>query len=238
METLFKFHGPVCVVEELFPASVSLIAEVDVDERVVPGFDWFFYQLHAGMVWTLAALLYVAGRTGTDDVLPCGLAAHASRDDVVQRQLTGREMLAAVLAPVLVAGENVTAVEFDLGSRQAVVKQQPDNPGHRHIKINRPDPFVPVRLKIASELAHLAPAMEIVIRISALLQRDHFGKIPEQQRKRPLDPYYPYSHVMLVQYKNITVQTGMIFSSNHSLPYCLLHPSSYGLNGEVENPIF
>jgi len=187
-----------------------------MDERIVSGFDGLFYQLHTGMVGALAALLYIAGRTGTDNVLPSGLAAHASRDDVVQRQLTGREMLAAVLAPVLIAGENVTAVEFDLGSWQAVVKKQPDNPGHRHMEIDRRDPFVPVRLKIAPELAHLAPALEIVIRISALLERDHFGKISKQQRKRPLDPYDPDSHIMLVQYKNITVQTGMIFSSNHS----------------------
>jgi len=34
---LFQFDGPVCVVEELFPAFVSLVAEMDVDEGVVAG---------------------------------------------------------------------------------------------------------------------------------------------------------------------------------------------------------
>ena len=35
----FQFDGPVCVVEELFPAFVSLVAEMDVDEGIVPGLD-------------------------------------------------------------------------------------------------------------------------------------------------------------------------------------------------------
>lgn len=39
----FKFNRPVCVVEELFPAFVSLVAEMDVDEGIVAGFDGLFY---------------------------------------------------------------------------------------------------------------------------------------------------------------------------------------------------
>ena len=34
------------MVEELFPASVSVVAEVDVDERVVPGLDGLFNEFH------------------------------------------------------------------------------------------------------------------------------------------------------------------------------------------------
>ena len=32
----FQFDGPVGVVEELLPASVAVVAEVDVDEGIVP----------------------------------------------------------------------------------------------------------------------------------------------------------------------------------------------------------
>ena len=35
----FQFDGPVSVVEELFPAFVAMVAEMDVDERVVAGLD-------------------------------------------------------------------------------------------------------------------------------------------------------------------------------------------------------
>jgi len=58
------------VVEELFPAFVSVVAEVDVDEGVVAGLDGFFYELHAGIFQGLTAFFDVTGRTGTNDVFP------------------------------------------------------------------------------------------------------------------------------------------------------------------------
>jgi len=73
------------VVEELFPASVSVVAEVDVDERVVPGLDGLFDELHAGMFWGMAAFFDVTGRAGTNDVFPCRFAAHTPRGYVVER---------------------------------------------------------------------------------------------------------------------------------------------------------
>jgi len=47
--TLFQFNRPVRVVEELFPAFVSVVAEVDVDEWVVAGLDGLLDERHAGM---------------------------------------------------------------------------------------------------------------------------------------------------------------------------------------------
>jgi hypothetical protein len=38
----FQFDGPVCVVEELFPTFVAMVAEVDVDEGIVAGLDGLF----------------------------------------------------------------------------------------------------------------------------------------------------------------------------------------------------
>jgi len=72
------------VVEELFPASVSVVAEVDVDEGVVAGPDGLFDQLHVGFLGGSAALFDVARGAGTHDVAPGGLAAQRSRDDVVE----------------------------------------------------------------------------------------------------------------------------------------------------------
>ena len=73
------------MVEELFPASVSLVAEVDVDERVVSGPDGFLDELHGGVLGRSAAFFDVAGRTRTDDILPDGFSAQTPRDDVVER---------------------------------------------------------------------------------------------------------------------------------------------------------
>ena len=43
------------MVEELFPAFVSVVAEMDVDERVVPGLDGLFDEFHAGIFQGFAA---------------------------------------------------------------------------------------------------------------------------------------------------------------------------------------
>ncbi len=73
------------MVEELFPASVSVVAEVDVDEGVVAGLDGLFDELHTGMFWGMAAFFDVTGRAGTNDVFPGRFAAQAARDYVVER---------------------------------------------------------------------------------------------------------------------------------------------------------
>jgi len=73
------------VVEELFPASVSVVAEVDVDQGVVSGLDGLLDELHGGVLWGPAALLDVAGRAGTNNVFPDGFAAHTAGDNVVER---------------------------------------------------------------------------------------------------------------------------------------------------------
>ena len=44
------------MVEELFPAFVALVAEMDVDEGVVAGLDGLFDEFHAGVFRGLAAL--------------------------------------------------------------------------------------------------------------------------------------------------------------------------------------
>jgi len=82
---LFQLYRPVGVVEELFPAFVALVAEMDVDEGIVPGLDGLFDEGHAGMFRGMAAFFDVAGGAGTNDIFPGCLAAQAARNDVVER---------------------------------------------------------------------------------------------------------------------------------------------------------
>ena len=58
------------MVEELFPASVSVVAEVDVEEWVVPGPDRLLNKLHPGVLWGSAAFFNVAGCAGTNNIFP------------------------------------------------------------------------------------------------------------------------------------------------------------------------
>ena len=72
------------MVEELFPASIAVVAEVDVDEGIVSGPNGLLDEFHAGVLWRPAAFLDVTGGAGTHDVAPGGLAAQRSRDHVVE----------------------------------------------------------------------------------------------------------------------------------------------------------
>ncbi len=165
------------MVEELLPGAVSLVPQVDVDERVVPGPDGLLDQRHAGLFRCLAPLPDVARRACADDIRPNRLAPHTPRNNVVQRKLAHRESLAAVLASVFVAGEDVSTIELHFRPRQPIVKKKPNNPGHRNIEIHRRYPVVPVRLELATKLTDLAPALKIIVGIAALFQADHFGKL-------------------------------------------------------------
>ena len=73
------------MVEELLPASVAVVVQVDVYEGVMPGSNGFFNKLHMCGFGRSASFFNVALGTGTDDVLPCCFAAHTPRDDVVER---------------------------------------------------------------------------------------------------------------------------------------------------------
>ncbi len=73
------------MVEELFPASVAVMAEVDVEEGVVPGPDRLSNKLHPGVLWGSAAFFYVAGCAGTNNIFPDSFASHTPWYDVVER---------------------------------------------------------------------------------------------------------------------------------------------------------
>ena len=72
------------MVEELFPASVAVMAEVDVDERVVPGLDGLSNKLHPCVFWSSAAFLDIAGCAGTNNIFPDSFATHTPWYDVVE----------------------------------------------------------------------------------------------------------------------------------------------------------
>lgn len=124
------------MIQELFPASISLVAEMNVNEGIVLGLDWFLDERHAGLLWHTPTFLDVARGAGTHDVFPRGLAPQSPRDDVVERQLAGCEALAAILASVLIAGKDVPSIEFDLASWQTVVEQQSNDPRHSDVKVD------------------------------------------------------------------------------------------------------
>ena len=124
------------MIEELLPASIALVAQMNMDQRVMFRLDRFFEQLHAGNFRSSAALFDIARRTGADNIVPGSLAPHTPGNNMIQRQLAGGKSLAAILAPVLVAGEDIAAIELYLVPGKSVIKQQPDNSRYGDMEID------------------------------------------------------------------------------------------------------
>src|SRR5690606_585319 len=91
-------------------------------------------QVHAGLVRRPVALPGVAALAAGHDVLPRGRAAAAAREHVVEGEVV--RVPAAVLADVLVAPEDVLAVErHALPERRAHEAPQPDHAGYREHRV-------------------------------------------------------------------------------------------------------
>jgi len=205
------------VVEELLPTAVAVLAQVNVDERIVLWLEGLSDKRQAGPLRRSAAFFDITAGAGTNDILPNRFSAHRPGNHMVQRQLAGRILSAAILAPVLVAGKDIAAIELHIAGRQPVIKQQPNDPRHRDIEIYRGYPIVPIRLEMTAESANLAPTRKIIIGILTLLQRDDFRQVTKQQGKGTPGPYDADSHVMLVEHQDITIESGFDFASNHPL---------------------
>ena len=73
------------MVEELLPAFVALMAEVNMEKGIVLRLYGLSDEYHIGLSWSSAGLFNVAFSTGTNDITPHGFAAHAPGDDMVER---------------------------------------------------------------------------------------------------------------------------------------------------------
>src|SRR5947209_779606 len=122
-DSSLQFHVPVRAIQERLPGLVLLLRQLQVQHRAPPRLFRLADQVHVRLLGRAAALADVAADARADDVLPGAAAALAPRDDVVQAQLAGRVLLPAVLALVVVPGEDVAAVEFHRLLGQLVVAQ-------------------------------------------------------------------------------------------------------------------
>ena len=98
----------------------------------------------------------VAGDAGADDVFPGRRAAAVARDDVVEVQVLAVKSLAAVLAGVVVALENVVPGEFDFLLGQPVEDRQQNDPRHANPEGNGVDAF-----RVGFLLGKILPLVEI-----------------------------------------------------------------------------
>lgn len=160
-----------------------MIGKFDAENGADFGHDGLGDEFHAGFGGRSAALADVALGAAADNVVPRVTAVAAAGQDVVQAKLGAGKLLAAVLAAVAVAGEDVSTVELDLLFGQAIVEQEPHDSRHGDIEADGADPIVGVRLELPAELADFNPGLEIVTQVVAVLDVDDLGELAEEQRK-------------------------------------------------------
>src|SRR4030042_540246 len=106
-----------------------------MNRRIASRFYWLSDKRKARLFRQSAAFLCVAVGAGAHKVFPACCSAHASRYNMVKRQLGCWKFFAAVLASLGVTGEYIAPVEFDIISRKPVVKQKSDNQWYSYVKI-------------------------------------------------------------------------------------------------------
>ena len=140
-----------------------MVAQMHVNHGIALWPDRLGDECHPGLLRRPAPLPDVAFRARANNVFPRCLSAQAPRYHMVERQFRCRVLLAAVLASAQVACIYVPAVELDRSSRQTVIKQKTDNPRHRDVEVHSRYPVMLAGLERLSQLAQLAPALEVVI---------------------------------------------------------------------------
>ena len=129
------------------------------------------------------ALARIARDARADDVLPRGQPAFVARDDVIEIQVLPVEMLAAILAGILVALEDVVPRELHLLPRHPVEQHQHDDARHADLEGDRVDHFV-VRLAVGK----VAPALEVVrLEIVCAVGIDDLRMARAKERESPAD---------------------------------------------------
>ncbi len=135
------------------------------------------------------------------------VAAAARGHDVVQAQFARGKPLAAVLAVVAVAGENVAAIQPHALLRHAIVVQQPQHPRHLDFKVHAANPVLVRLLELRLQLADFPPRFEVVIGPLVALDVDHLGQPAEQQHERPPHVDDVDRNVLTIEQQNAGTQS-------------------------------
>jgi len=149
-----------------------------------------FGPIHVSFVWSMTALLHVAGDAGADHVLPCGLAATAPWNHMIDAQQMSWENADRSTgtrgrrAPTRCGGSN------GLLLRQTVECQQANHAGHLYLEVDRFDPIVFGLFGFGTQFAHLPPRIERYVAnlpsVQIITSANSRQRSPKARRTSPL----------------------------------------------------
>ena len=148
---------PVSEIDKMPPAFVLRRRKCDLHKRAPLRAFRFANQTHLCFPWQTVAFSRIARDTGANHVLPGGESAAVARHDVIEIQVVPLKNLAAVLAGVLVALENIVPRKFHFLFRQPIEEEQHDHTRHPNLPRNRRDDFV-----IGRGGGEVAPTVEVM----------------------------------------------------------------------------
>src|SRR5881227_3593511 len=152
-----QFNVPVREIDEMLPEVVLRRGKSDLDER--PPF-WPFGstdQAHVRFTRQPIAFARVARNARANHILPRCCSTAVARHDVIEIELAAVKNLAAVLAGVLVALEDVVPGKFHFLLWKPIENQKHNHPRDTNLKRNRGDYLV-----IRSVCRQVTPAFEIM----------------------------------------------------------------------------
>lgn len=125
----------------MFPGIVVAHPEIYLDERPPLWTFGFADEVEAGFLRGAVGFFGITLDAGANDIFPGGRAAAIARDHVVKIQVAPIEHLAAILAGVVVAFEDIVAREFHFLLRHPVEEAEQDDARHADPERNGMDAF-------------------------------------------------------------------------------------------------
>jgi hypothetical protein len=117
-----------------------------------------------------------------------------------------REMPAAVLAFVAVAGQDVAAAQVDPLPREPIKAKQPDDARDLDFEVDRPNPIVFGFFQFGTQFAHFSPRIERVGGEFAVFKVNDLGQFAAKQGKRPPHVHHMDGHVEPVEHQDAARQ--------------------------------
>jgi len=152
-----QFNVPVRKIDKVLPEVMLRRSKSDLDKRAPFWPLRFPDQAHVHFTRKPVALLCITCDARTNHVFPSCRPSAIARDDVIQIEVAPVKHLAAILAGVLVALENVVPGKLYFLFRQPIENQQYNHPRDTNLERNCRDHFVVRRVG-----RNIAPAIEIV----------------------------------------------------------------------------
>ena len=151
----------------MIPAGLAA-RDVKSEGRLGRWLNRFTQQAHPRLPGTSATLAGIAGETGDNAIAPAADPSSAPGNDMVNRQVLGRGLTAAILTAIAIPAKEVTARENDLRPVEPIAAMQYDDLRNS----NPPAHSLEIGLAVGND--EVGPALEIIERI--ILRLDNPGQ--------------------------------------------------------------